>query len=73
MSETASTFRLPLGDPAPSFVLDDPSGAPFSLEEIMGEKGILVVFAAAAAAASIVSVKVDKSKSKFGANFGIHR
>jgi len=45
MSETASTFRLPLGDPAPSFVLDDPSGAPFSLEEIMGEKGILVVFA----------------------------
>lgn len=45
MPETASTFRLQLGDPAPSFVLNDPTGAPFSLEEIMGEKGVLVVFA----------------------------
>ena len=45
MSEVLSTFRLHTGDPAPDFSLPDACGRVFSLNEVSGPKGLLVVFA----------------------------
>ncbi len=44
MSEVRSTFRLNLGDPAPSFRLPDADGRMHALEELKGPAGTLVVF-----------------------------
>ena len=35
---------LPLGSPLPAFSLNDPSGKAFSSDELLAEKGLLVVF-----------------------------
>ena len=45
MSEVRSTFRLALGDPAPDFSLPDAHGRQFTLADIQGTAGTLVVFA----------------------------
>lgn len=45
MSEVRSTFRLTIGDAAPTFSLPDPAGRIVSLENIAGPCGLLVVFA----------------------------
>lgn len=45
MSEVRSTFRLKLGDRAPSFRLPDADGKLHSLDELIGPGGLLVVFA----------------------------
>jgi peroxiredoxin len=45
MSEVLSTFNLPIGGAAPEFSLPDASGKPVTLEEVKGEKGLLVIFA----------------------------
>lgn len=45
MAEVFSTFELGYGDAAPSFELPDAWGKVFSLSEVLGEKGLLIVFA----------------------------
>jgi peroxiredoxin len=45
MSEVLSTFRLRVGDAAPDFSLPHAHGTAVTLEEAMGPKGLLVVFA----------------------------
>jgi peroxiredoxin len=45
MSEVLSTFNLRNGDQAPEFSLPDYTGETITLEESMGEAGLLVVFA----------------------------
>jgi peroxiredoxin len=44
MAQTASTMMLPLGAPAPSFELADPSGRTFSLAIFEGSPALLVAF-----------------------------
>lgn len=44
MARTPSTMWLPLGAPAPAFTLPDAAGRAFSLAEVAGPKGTLVVF-----------------------------
>jgi peroxiredoxin len=44
MSEVRSTFRLNLGDAAPEFSLPDADGIAFSLSDIRGPSGAMVVF-----------------------------
>jgi thiol-disulfide isomerase/thioredoxin len=43
MARTPSTM-LPLGTPAPDFVLPNPSGRQYARDEVKGEKGLLVMF-----------------------------
>lgn len=45
MSEVLSTFRLHPGDAAPAFLLPDASGREWSLSDLAGPNGLLVVFA----------------------------
>lgn len=45
MAEVQSTFQLKRGDQAPDFSLRDYTGELVSLEECIGEAGLLVVFA----------------------------
>lgn len=45
MSEVLSTFRLRPRDSAPDFSLPDARGVVMSLKEVMGPRGLLVVFA----------------------------
>ena len=45
MAEVLSTFQLKVGDQAPDFALPDYTGEIISLEETIGEAGLLVVFA----------------------------
>ena len=45
MSEVLSTFRLRPGDAAPAFRLPDAEGRAWSLADVAGPKGLLVVFA----------------------------
>lgn len=45
MAEVPSTFTLQSGDPAPDFSLPNGAGEVFSLADVRGEKGTLVVFA----------------------------
>lgn len=45
MAETPSTFLLKPGDAAPDFTLPDPSGTVHRLDDLVGPKGLLVVFA----------------------------
>ena len=45
MSEVLSSFRLPLGEAAPDFVLPDASGKLASRAAVAGPGGLLVVFA----------------------------
>lgn len=44
MAEVPSTFTLQAGDKAPDFTLPDGSGKEFSLAELLGKKGTLVMF-----------------------------
>jgi peroxiredoxin len=45
MAETRSTFQLGQGASAPAFALPDADGKVVRLEDVMGAKGLLVVFA----------------------------
>jgi peroxiredoxin len=45
MSEVRSTFRLQIGDAAPTFSLPDANGRMVSLTDAAGPRGLLVVFA----------------------------
>lgn len=45
MAETFSTFSLKPGDAAPDFALGTAEGGRYSLAEVTGERGLLVVFA----------------------------
>ncbi|MGA0846393.1 MAG: thioredoxin family protein [Luteolibacter sp.] len=45
MPEVASTFRLQVGDRVPDFRLPDASGKLFSIGEVAGRRGLLLVFA----------------------------
>ncbi len=45
MAEVQSTFTLQIGDPAPDFSLPDAFDREYSLDEVAGEKGTLVIFA----------------------------
>jgi peroxiredoxin len=45
MSEVLSTFRLHPGDAAPDFSLPDANGTIVSRSQVIGDKGLLVVFA----------------------------
>jgi peroxiredoxin len=45
MAETPSTFLLGPGDPAPAFELPDPAGERHALSDLLGPRGLLVVFA----------------------------
>lgn len=45
MSEVLSTFQLSPGDAAPEFSLPDADGKMFSRAELVGSRGLLVVFA----------------------------
>ncbi|MGJ8671627.1 thioredoxin family protein [Rubritalea sp.] len=44
MAEVPSTFTLQAGDKAPDFTLPDGAGKDFSLAELLGRKGTLVMF-----------------------------
>lgn len=45
MAEVPSTFTLKAGDKAPEFSLPDGSGQEFTLSQVLGKKGTLVMFA----------------------------
>ena len=44
MALTPSTMMMPLGAEAPSFVLPDPSGKKHSLDDLVGTRGLVVMF-----------------------------
>ena len=44
MSEVRSTFRLGKGDIAPAFSLPDANGSMVTMQDVAGQRGLLVVF-----------------------------
>lgn len=44
MAETPSTRMLPLGAHAPEFELPDAAGRPFTLDDVRGPRGLMVMF-----------------------------
>ncbi len=44
MAETPSTRLLPLGSRAPEFELPDAQGRPFTLDDVRGARGLMVMF-----------------------------